>query len=45
MYYEFLDNLNLLNQLAKKNNFIPVVDMCNYVSPYNEKSKINNTNN
>lgn len=37
----------VLNHLtiAKKNNFIPVVDMCNYVSPYNEKSKINNTDN
>ena len=37
----------VLNHLivAKKNNFIPLVDMCNYVSPYNEKNKINNTEN
>ena len=37
----------VLNHLvvAKRNNFIPVVDMCNYVSPYNEKNKINNTEN
>jgi hypothetical protein len=37
----------ILNHLlvAKENNFIPVVDMCNYVSPYNEKDKISNTEN
>ena len=35
----------VLNHLiiAKKNNFIPVVDMQNFVSPYNEKYKIENT--
>ena len=35
----------VLNHLiiAKENNFIPVVDMQNFVSPYNEKHKIENT--
>jgi len=37
----------VLNHLivAKKNNFIPVVDMFNYVSPYNERNKIHDTEN
>ena len=35
----------VLNHLviSKENNFIPIVDMENYVSPYNEKDLIDNT--
>lgn len=36
--------LNHLN-LAKKNNFIPIVDMKNYITIYNEKNSINNNYN
>jgi hypothetical protein len=32
-------------KIAKQNNFIPIVDMENFTSPYNEEKKILNTNN
>jgi hypothetical protein len=32
-------------KIAKINNFIPIIDMENFTSPYNEKKKILNTNN
>ena len=44
MFSNFIYVLNHL-EIAKRNNFIPIVDMENFTTIYNEKEKINNTYN
>ena len=44
MFSNFIYVLNHL-EVAEKNNFIPIVDMENFTTIYNEKEKINNTYN
>ena len=44
MFSNFIYVLNHVN-IAKKNNFIPIVDMENFTTIYNERQKINNTYN
>ena len=44
MFSNFIYVLNHL-EIAKRNNFIPIVDMENFTTIYNEKEKIDNTYN
>ena len=44
LFSNFIYVLNHI-EIAKKNNFIPIVDMENFTTIYNEREKINNTYN